>query len=702
MIHWRLDMENKYTFCRICEASCGFVAEVEDNRIVNYYPDKEHPVSKGYSCPKGRHMPKLLYHPKRIMFPLKRSGDQFDRISWDQAIDEIGTKVLGLKEKYGPHSIGSYIGAIGFNYSSALYSGAFFSAIGTRNLYGQGSQDCNNKFAHSQMFYGSPMTIIAPDFDNIDCFIATGTNPQAAHFTFTTFPRPMVRLKEMEKRGCKIFWINPRKIEAAKAAGEHFFIRPNTDIYLLIGMINYVLENDLEDKQFIATYSKGIERVREIAQEFGADLDKIEGITGISKQDITRMTETFLDASKNGGASLYGRTGTDRGPFATLVAWARDVFNFITGNVDKKGNYCSGGFFSTGDLAIPEIGKGSFSQAEVRSRIGNFPQVLGTLPGATMADEILTPGDDQIRAMFINAGDPLISCANTKRLESAFRSLELLVSIDLFVNDTGILADYVLPATTFLEREEFASFTAAYNPMGFVNYSPTVVQPGPEVKSEWEIFNLLGEKLGFPSLGDQPMDLIKSLCPGQDPEKFEEMRRSVKGIYRNVEKKVQFNVLLPDGIRFHDKLIPLVPDDLMGEFDKFREYQMPYDENHPFSLISGRQVETINSYIHARGETNYCFINTEDAQEMGIEDNDMVVVSSIVNSIEIPAKITPDLLKGVIWIPHGWGRTVEDVPEMAVGKRGVNVNLITDDDWRKLESYGMVMLDGIQVNLERR
>jgi formate dehydrogenase len=633
---------------------------------------------------------------------LKRSDDQFERISWDQAIDEIGSKVMELKEKYGPHSIGSYIGVIGFNYSSALYSGAFFSSIGTRNLYGQGSQDCNNKFVHSQMFYGSPLTIIAPDFDNIDCLIALGTNPQAAHFTFTTCPRPLVRLREMEKRGGKIFWINPRKIEAAKTAGEHFFIRPNTDIYLLFGMINYVLENDLEDKEFITTYSKGINRLKEIAKEFGADLDKIEAITGISKQDIMRMTETFLAASKKGGASLYGRTGTDRGPFATLVAWARDVFNFITGNVDKKGNYYSGGFFSTGDLAIPEIGKGSFSQALVRSRIGNFPQVLGTLPGATMADEILTPGEGQLRAMFIIAGDPLISCANTKKLEKAFRSLELLVSIDIFMNDTGTLADYVLPSTTFLEREEFASFTAAYNPMAFVNYSPTVVQPDPEVKSEWEMFNLLGEKLGFPSLGDRPMDLMKSLSPGQDQEKFEEMRRSEKGVYRNEEKKVRYNVLLPDGIRFHDKLIPLVPDDLMGEFDKFSAWQTPYDENYPFSLISGRQVETINSYIHARGDTNYCYINNEDAQELGIEGNDMVVVSSIVNSIEIPAKITSGLLKGVIWIPHGWGRTVENVPEMAVEKRGVNVNLITDDDWRKLESFGMVMLDGIQVNLEKR
>ena len=170
----------------------------------------------------------------------------------------------------------------------------------------------------------------------------------------------------------------------------------------------------------------------------------------------------------------------------------------------------------------------------------------------------------------------------------------------------------------------------------------------------------------------------------------------------NEEKKALRNTLLPEGLNPPDKIIPLVPEDYLVELDKLRNWEVPHDPEYPFSLVSGRQVETINSWLHAKGDTNYCYVNPDDAKELGIEDCQTVRISTKVGSIEIPAKITDDLMDGVVWIPHGWGRTVQNVPEMAVEKRGVNVNLITDDDWTKLEPLGgMVMLDGIPVKLER-
>ncbi len=696
-------MEKKYTFCRICEATCGFIAEVDENRIVRYYSDKDHPVSKGYCCAKGREMVKKQYHPKRLRYPLKRVGHTYERISWDQAIEEIGEKIVELKERFGPHSIGAYVGnVLAFSYSAVIFSGSFFQFLGTRNIYGPGSQDCNNKFAHSQRFYGSPLTIISPDFENIDCFIAMGTNPLASHFTLANFPNPSRRLKDMEKKGCRIAWINPRKTEAAKIAGEQFFIKPNTDIYLLLGMIHYVLENNLEDKAFINTYSKGIDQLRETARELGSDLDMIAQITGIEKQAIIQLTREFAEASKKGAASMYGRVGTDRGPYATLLAWAIDVFNFITGNIDKKGNFYSPGFLNVSKLGDAGGGVPAEIPKEQRSRIGDFEPVMGYLPAATMADEILTPGEGQIKAMIILGGDPLISCANTGKLEKAFRDLELCVSIDIFMNDTGIISDYILPSTTFLEREEFSFIMSAFNQTSFVSYSPGVVIPEDDVKDEWEIFNLLGKRIGVPILGDQPLEVLKQLFPGEEQEKLEKLLKSEKGMFLNEEKKVQYNVLLPDEIKLPDRLIPLVPEDYINAFEKLRKSGLPHDAEFPFSLISGRQVETINSWIHVRGETNYCFLHPEDAKNLGIDDNDVIRVSTRIGSIDIPARMTDDLMKGVVWIPHGWGRTIKNVPEMAAEKKGVNVNLITDDDWTKLEPFGgMVMLDGIQVKLEK-
>ncbi len=701
-------MEKKVTYCRICEGSCGFLAEVENNHIIKYYPDKEHPVSQGYSCIKGRKTIEMQYDPKRLKVPLKRNGNSFESISWERAINEISAKLLDIKSKYGSNSIGLYFGnPTAFSYSASVYSVAFMKFLGSRNLYSAGSQDCNNKFAHSRRFYGSPLIIIVPDFDKIDYLLALGTNPLASHFSFVVFPRPLQRLKEMEKRGCKIVWINPRRTETAKQIGEHVFIRPNTDIYLLFGMINYVLENKLEDLDFIEKYSKGIENLRKVAKEFGSDLPRIAKITGIPRETIIEMVKDFLTASKRGGASVYGRAGTDRGSFATLLAWAKDVFNFITGNIDQKGNFYSYGLIDAVSLAkIGGIGGAKKSELpKSGSRIGNFPSVLGTYPAATIADEILTPGNGQLKAMIVMAGDPLVSCPNTRQLEKAFNNLDLLVSIDLFLNATGLLAHYLLPSTTFLERDDLTFTTSSFNPIPFANYSDIIVRPDGDQKPEWEIFNLLGAKMGFATLGGPPLEVFKATLSREDKKKIKELVNSGKGIFLTEEKQIRHNILFPDRIQHQDKLIDLVPADYSTEFKKLRQWKGPETKQFPFSLISGREITTINSWLHAEGETNYCRINSEDAKLLGIEDYQPIRVVSPINSIEIPVLITPDLMRGVIWIPHGWGgihRTLQNPPELAAEKRGINVNLITDDRWEHLETFaGMVLLDGIPVKLEK-
>jgi formate dehydrogenase len=697
-------MEKKFTYCRICEGSCGFVAEIKDNKLIKYYPDKNHPVSKGYSCIKGRNMINIQNNPKLLKYPLKKnSKGEFKRISWDQAIDEIGGKLLQIKEDFGPNSIGLYFGnPTAFSYSMTMYSALFMKFLGSRNLYSAGSQDCNNKFAHSKRFYGSSLIIIVPDFDRIDYLLALGTNPAASHFSFVVFPRPMQRLRKMEKRGAKIVWVNPRRIEAAKKLGEHIFIKPNTDIYLLFGMINYVLENGLEDKEFIEKYSKKIDDLKEIAHEFGHDLDKIEKIAGIKKETIIRITNDFIEASKKGGAAVYGRAGTDRGSFATLLAWAIDVFNFITGNIDKKGNFYSYGVIDA--LSVSQMGGMDSSKKDKKrktgSRIGNFPSVLGTYPAGTMADEILTPGEGQIKAMIVMAGDPLVSCPNARKLKSAFEQLEIRVSIDFFMNDTGCISDYILPATTSLEREDFMLTTSSFNPIPFAGYTDAVLEPGSERKLEWEIFNRLCDRMSLVKLGGPPIKTFQLALSRKDRKRFKSLIKSEKGIYLNEEKKLEYNVLFPDRIPHSDKLIDLVPSDYLSEFEKLRNWK-PIDDGY-FKLISGRQIETINSWIHTHCETNYCHINVDDAQKLGIEDHQTIRVKNKIGFIDIEAKLTPDLLEGVIWIPHGWGHTIKDKPSIAREKRGINVNLITDDNWKNLESFaGMAFLDGFPVKIEK-
>jgi anaerobic selenocysteine-containing dehydrogenase len=244
--------------------------------------------------------------------------------------------------------------------------------------------------------------------------------------------------------------------------------------------------------------------------------------------------------------------------------------------------------------------------------------------------------------------------------------------------------------------------TMRFNPIPFANYSQAVVQPEDETKHEWEIFSMMGEKAGFPIFTGHPADLFKMMLKDNDQIKYKELVSSEKGIFYTDDKKLKYNQLLPDCIAFPDQLIPLVPQDYEEELKKLEQYDFSQNPDYPYSLISGRQIETINSWIHERLDINHCYINPKDAVKLGIVDGEPVKVSTKIGSIEIEAKITDDLMENVIWIPHGWGRTITDVPDEAVEKNGVNVNLITDDDWTKLETFaGMVMLDGIPVRIEK-
>lgn len=209
-------------------------------------------------------------------------------------------------------------------------------------------------------------------------------------------------------------------------------------------------------------------------------------------------------------------------------------------------------------------------------------------------------------------------------------------------------------------------------------------------------------KMGLPTFGGPAIDVFKATLPRVDKKRFRSLLKSEKGIWLNERKKIEYNVLLPDRIQHPDKLIDLMPSDYYEEFEKLRQWKCPVNKDYPFSLISGRNIETINSWLHAKGETNFCYINSEDARSLGVEDYQLIRVVSSIGSIDIPVITTPDLMKGVIWIPHGWGRTVTTVPELAKEKKGVNVNKITDDNWKNLESFaGMVLLDGIPVKLEK-
>ncbi len=712
--------ERKATYCRICEGLCGLIAEVEDGRLVNLSPDPEHPVSRGYFCPKGKAMLAVQNDPRRLRHPLKRTASGWERVSWDEAIGDISRKLSAIRKKHGGRSIGMYLGnPSAFSYSYAAFSQAFLQGIGTPNLFTAGSQDCNNKFAFSQIFYGSPLIHLFPDIDHTDYLLVIGSNPMVSHLSFVTAPRVSERIKAIEKRGGKVVMINPRRTETSRVVGEHIFIRPDTDIFFLLSLIRQIFSEHLEDQTVLQTYTEGLETLRRACEPYSPE--KVAGLTGVSAENIVRIAREFSSART---AACYGRAGVCLGRFGTLVSWGIDLLNLVTGNLDRLG----GAVFHPGFVDIIRIfDLSGAGKSKHRSRIGNYPQLMGTFPAGIMADEILTPGQGQIRAMVISSGNPIVSCPNTRRLEEAFARLELVVMVDFYLNETSRFAHYLLPNVTFFERDDLPVSTTSFQPIPYAQYTEAVVPPDGEQLPEWEIFSRLTEGMNLPLMGIIPASLV--FKPARLIEKlplagpylkfkpswlipgllltgrmisFRKLKKAPHGILLKPNKSGE---LLEKRFRRKRKKLNLVPSEFRAELQKVAQYADPHpDLEYPLLMIGRRSLGSINSWMHhaphLKGKTNDCLINPDDAARVEIAEGERVRVTSRIGSVEIIAKITEEIMPGVISISHGFYDTPPAECNLPGKSPGACTNVLTDE--KDLETFaGMALLNGVHVRVEK-
>jgi len=712
--------EQKITYCRICEGLCGLVAEIEDGRLVDLTSDPDHPVSRGYICPKGKAMLRIQNDPKRIRRPLRRAGSGWEEISWDTAIAEIGVTLNDIRRRHGGRAVGMYLGnPAAFSYSYGAFAQGFMQAIRSPNFFTAGSQDCNNKFAFSQIFYGSPMIHLIPDLDHTDYLLILGSNPLVSHMSFVTVPRVSERLRNIEKRGGKVIMINPRRTETSRVVGEHIFIRPDTDIVLLLGIIRQIFQEGLEDRNALETYMDGVTALRRAADPYSPE--RAASLTGISADTITRIAREFA-ASRT--ACCYGRAGVCLGRFGTLTSWAIDVLNLITGNADRRG----GAVFHRGFVDLITISKRTgMEKSRYRSRIGNHPQLIGTFPAGIMADEILTPGEGQIRAMIVTSGNPLVSCPNVKRLEEAFAQLELVVGIDLYRSETSRYAHYLLPATTFLEREDFSVATNMFQPIPFAQYTEAVVDPDGEQLPEWEIYARLCEQMKVPLLGQKvlggfvrlfreagklpvigkrlgfhPRWLIPGLLLSVGEVRFRTLKKNPHGV---LLEPIQPGGLLEKRYRKKGKKLVLVPEDFAPELEKLTRFSaLPPDPEYPLLMVGRRSLGSINSWLHnapsLQPKEIDCLIHPDDAGPLKITQGETIRVASTVGSVEITARITEDIMAGVVSIPHGFARAPEGECDLPGKAPGACSNLLTDE--KDLETFaGMALLNGVKVRVEK-
>lgn len=710
--------EQRVTFCRICEAHCGMVATVEGGVVTKLRPDREHPLSRGEACPKGIAMTDVQNDPDRVVRPLRRREDgEFEEVSWDSALSEIGQRLRGTIDRHGAGSVGWYFGNPGaFSYSHSLWVKGFMEGLGSPHYYTASSQDVANRFAASAMLYGSPALVPIPDLHRTDFLVMVGANPFVSHGSLLTAPRIRERMRAITERGGRVVIVDPRRTETARAF-EHVAIRPDTDAWMLASILSVMIEEGLADEAALARQSVGWpawkERLAPVTPE------DTESRTGIPAAELRQLARDLATAPS---AAVYGRTGSCLGRHGTLVAFLLDLVNIASGNLDRPG----GAVFGLPAVAFDEVASmvGLDTYGKVRSRIGDFPDVLGALPATLLAKEMTTPGKGQIRAFFTSAGNPVLSCPDGEELEDALEGLELFVSLDLYVNETNRHADFVLPTTTWLERDELPLPFLGFYVTPFVQYSEPVVAPRGEAREEWEIIDAISKEIDVQPYPVAPLRFLSKMGlrirpklvadllvrTGREGDWFglrprglslKKLRARPHGVV--VADEIATGVL-PRRVRHKDGRAHLDSPELAAEFGRLMASPAA-GEDYPLRLVGLRELRSHNSWMHNApllmrgGREQPARINPADAAGAGLDDGGMVRVSSKSGSIELPVKITDEVMEGTVAIPHGWGH--RGGWKVANEAGGVNVNQLASSEADDLEKLaGMAFLNGIPVRLE--
>lgn len=723
------------TYCRICEPLCGLVATVEGppgaERLVSLRPDDEHPLSRGYACPKGLAFAEVQHDPERVLHPLRRvpggAPGELAQVSWEEALDDIAARLRDIIDTHSGTSVGQFFGnPVGFNVTAALWSGALMTALGTGHQYSVGSQDINSRYVASKLLYDSISQVPFPDLRSTDFLLMIGANPLVSRGSGVRAPRVKQHLAAITARGGRVVVVDPRRSETARAF-EHVSVEPDSDAFLLASMLQVLGEEDLVDHEAVAVQSVGVETLLEAVKHFPPEATTAR--TGVDPETVRTLARDLAAAPR---AAVYGRTGSCLGRHATLTSVLIDALALLTGNLDREGGVL------LGQAVVPfeEVAEkaGQLTYDAQRSRVGDFPDVMGTWPAAIMAEEIRTPGPGQLRALFVLAGNPVLSSPDGPDLADALEQLDLMVSLDLYVNETNRHADYVLPATTWLEREDVPFAIVASSPWPHVQHTSAVLAPAGEARHEWEVFDEIARRAGItlflPSwlgtltaplryaarrvgLRTTPWTLVDLLMrTGPHGDRFG-LRRG--GLSLRALRRLPRGRMLPpprggrlsEVVRHSHGKVDLAPPQLTAEWERLRSGLLETrDPAYPLRMIGLREMRSQNSWMHnsptlmkGRNRRHTARIHPDDAAAAGITDGAGVRIRSAIGSIETLAQLTDEVRPGTIAVPHGWGHSAGWTTANAAG--GANSNELASARVEDVEHLaGMALLNGVPVAVE--
>ncbi|HKP44178.1 molybdopterin-dependent oxidoreductase [Mycobacterium sp.] len=721
--------EQKPTFCRICEPLCGMIATVDDGRLTSLRPDRDHPLSAGFACQKGIAITEVVNDPDRVTTALRRTEQGFEPVSWDEAMADIAERLADIHRRHGSGAVGWYYGNPGaFSYSHTLSLAMFMAAFGPRlHVFTAGSQDVNNRFVASQLLYGSALALPVPDVLRTDLLVVIGANPVVSHGSVLTVPRIKDRMHDIVKRGGRVVVIDPRKTETA-AQFEWLGIIPDGDAFLLLSLLHVLFGENLVDRARLARQSTGGVWLEQLARPFSPEATQPR--TGIDPDTVRALARDLACTPR---AAVYGRVGTSTGENGTLTTYLLDAVNLVAGNLDHVGGSMFGSFgFPAERWAMKGLGALMRTiYTRRRSRIGGFPSVMMSEPAGVMAKEIATPGAGQVRALFVSAGNPVLSVPNGDELEEALEGLQLMVGIDLYVNETLAHCDYVLPAATMYERDDFPLQFQTLQTTPFRQATEAVIAPIGDARAEWEAIDDIIDRLWRRTPGLTAIKALRKLLVlfgirlsprllvdavirlGEGGDRFG-LRRDGLTFSRLTRDHPHGKVLAPnlrDGVLaktvvYRGGQVRLQHDEIAGEVAALRRRHVP--EGYPMRLIGMREPRSENTWMHNApllmrgGRVQHARMHVDDAAASNIVDGDMVRITSPHGEIELPVILTRDIVEGVVAVPHGWGHKGTGGWRVANGAGGANVNRLTSSSPADLEKLaGMARLTGVPVRVER-
>jgi anaerobic selenocysteine-containing dehydrogenase len=698
-------MSTAYLTCPLCEATCGLAVTLEGGAITSVRGDDEDAFSHGFICPKGASLKALHEDPDRLRHPMVKREGRWHEVSWDEAFEEVDRRLVPIIAEHGPDAVAFYLGnPSSHNLGVMLYGRALYRAVGTHNIYTAGSVDQLPKHYSSGYLFGDPMSIPVPDLDRTHHLLLLGANPLVSNGSLMTVPDARGRLKAIRDRGGKIVVVDPRRTRTAEAADEHHAIRPGTDALFLFGLVNVILGEGLADLRDLAEHVTGLDALSVLAAPFTPEA--VAAHTGIEATEIERMARELAAAES---AAVYGRIGTTTQEFGTLASWLVDVLNVITGNLDRPG----GAMFplAAAGQANSVVAQGGppskvWRHGRWRSRVRALPEVMGELPVATLAEEILTPGQGQVRALVVVGGNPCLSTPNADRLREAVQTLDLMVSLDVYLNETSEHADVILPGRPPLERDHYDLTFTQLSVRNMANWSPAAVET--DQPQEWQtLLRLAGIAAGQgPSADIEALDDLMAaqtanrygLDPASSPRRgpsrlLDLMLRGGPYALTLADLEAAPHGLdlgpltprVPELLRTASGTIELTPPAITGDVPRLAAL-LDIPPGNGLVLIGRRQLSSNNSWMHnltplVRG-ANTCtaHVHPDDAARIGLRDGGEAVVRSRAGSVTVPVQVTDTVRPGVVSIPHGWGHSTPGArTTVAAAHAGVNSNILADD-----------------------